>query len=343
MKIKTLVKMVRSHQLPLMLRLPKELGVPAYRASFLAAAASCGVLRHLAQQPLDAPALADELGMHGEEQLLGAWLDMGVHVGDLGRRGDRYRLRSRLAKALARPDADSYVALIEQLVRYHTPLLLDAPAMLREGRRVAITDQDGALIARSSRVLEPAVQGVVERCVNRTAPVRLLEVGCGSGTYVRHAASLNPRLTAVAIDLQSEVVEQASANLDAWGLAERVEVVRSDLRTFSTEQKFDLVTLHNNIYYFPQGERTKVLERVRSFLSPGGKLLLTTSCHGGSPGMEMLNLWCRYADFTGPLPRPDELVEQLREAGFTDVRSRRLMPGQEFRAFTGVSPYGVEG
>ncbi|WP_308118076.1 SAM-dependent methyltransferase [Streptomyces buecherae] len=339
MKFRTFTKLVRSNHLSLALRMPRELAGPAYRASFLAAAASSGVLRHLARQPLDAPALADELGMHGEEQLLGAWLDMGVRIGELGSRDGRYRLRGRLAKSLARPEADAYVALLEQLMRFHAPLLLDAPGMLREGRRVSIADQDGALIARSSRVLEPAVQGVVEQQVDRTAPVRLLEVGCGSGTYVRHAASLNPRLTAVAIDLQDEVVAQAQANLDKWNLSDRVEVVRGDLRTYSTEQKFDLVTLHNNIYYFPHGERTKVLERARSFLAPGGRLLLTTSCQGGSPGIEMLNLWCVYADFAGPLPRPAELSEQMRDAGFTQVRSRRLVPGEEFRVFTGTSPF----
>ncbi|MFT2020437.1 SAM-dependent methyltransferase [Streptomyces sp. 796.1] len=342
MKIKTFAKLVRSRQLPLAVRMPKDLSAPVYRASFLAAAATSGVLRHLAQQPLDAPALADELGLHEEEKLLGSWLDMGVRVGDLGQRGGRYRLRSRLAKGLARPDSDAYAALLEQLMRFHAPLLLDAPNMLREGRRVSIADQDGALIARSSRVLEPAVQGVVEQHVDRTAPVRLLEVGCGSGTYVRHATSLNDRLTAVAIDLQSEVVEQARVNLDKWGLADRVEIARGDLRTYSTDQKFDLVTLHNNIYYFPQGERIKVLERARSFLMPGGKLLLTTSCQGGGPGLEMLNLWCAYADFTGPLPHPETLVGQFREAGFSQVRSRRLVPGEEFRAFTGVNPFDAE-
>lgn len=342
MKIKTFTKLLRSRHLPLAMRMPKELMGPVYRASFLAAAANSGVLRHLAQQPLDAPALADELGMHGEEKLLDCWLDMGVRLGDLGRRAGQYRLRSRVAKTLARPEADAYAALLEQLMRFHAPLLLDAPSMLREGRRVSITDQDGALIARSSRVLEPAVQAVVEQHVDRNAPVRLLEVGCGSGTYVRHAAALNPRLTAVAFDLQSEVVAQAQANVDKWGLAERVEIVRSDVRTYTTDQKFDLVTLHNNIYYFPQGERVKVLERARSFLMPGGTLLLTTSCQGGGPGVEMLNLWCAYADFTGPLPRPEELLEQLREAGFSQVRSRRLVPGEEFRAFTGVNPFDAE-
>ncbi|MFE6775198.1 SAM-dependent methyltransferase [Streptomyces sp. NPDC057702] len=339
MKIRTFAKLVRSSHFSLAMRLPKDLMAPAYRASFLAAAAGSGVLRHLARQPLDAPALADELGMHGEEHLLGAWLEMGVRLGELGQRGGRYRLRGRLARALAKAEADAYVALLEQLMRFHAPLLLDAPAMLREGRRVAITDQDGALIARSSRVLEPAVQAVVEQHVDRAAPVRLLEVGCGSGTYVRHAASLNPRLTAVAIDLQDEVVAQARGNLDKWGLADRVEVVRSDVRTYATEQKFDLVTLHNNIYYFPEGERTKVLERARSFLMPGGRLLLTTSCQGGGPGIEMLNLWCAYADFTGTLPRPTELLDQMRDAGFTRVRSRRLVPGEEFRAFVGTSSF----
>lgn len=338
MNVQTLVKLMGSGRPSLSAGLARQLFRPVYRASFLAAAASSGVLRRLADRPGDVRGLLTALDLGGDERRLRVWLDVGVHLGDLGVRNGHYRLRSRVAKALAKAENDCFAAMVDQLVRYHGPMLAAAPAMLREGRRLSFGDQDGALIARASRVLEPAVEAAVERVVDRRGAVRLLEIGCGSGTYVRYAAALNPRLTAVAVDLQAEVVEQAAANLAAWGLTDRVETRVGDLRAFRAGPEFDLVTLHNNIYYFPLGERTEVLRRARSFLAPGGTLLLTTGCQGGPAGLRVLNMWCEYADFAGPLPCAAELAAQLEGAGLADVRSWSLVPGGSYRAFTGTNP-----
>jgi 4-hydroxy-2,2'-bipyrrole-5-carbaldehyde O-methyltransferase len=337
MDILTLGKIVKDRQVPLLLSLTRNFVTPMYRASFLAAAASSGVLACLAVRPCDLDTLAARLEVKGDTKLLRAWLDLGVRLGDIGWDDSCYHLRSRTAKALARARNDAVSAALEEVVRFHLPLLAGAPEMLRDGRRLSLADQDGAVIARSTRIIRPFVEEAIARTLVRTTPVRLLEVGCGSGAYVRYAASLNPRLTALAIDLQHEVAEEAAKNMAEWGLADRVETRQGDLRDLDLEPQFDLVTLHNNIYYFPESERVAVLERARSLLAPGGRLLLTTSCPGGSAGIEALNLWFEYADFGGPLPREHELVAQLEQAGFTGVEARRLIPGEQFRAFTGTN------
>ena len=167
--------------------------------------------------------------------------------------------------------------------------------------------------------------------------MRLLEIGCGSGLYVRHAALRNPQLTALAIDLQPEVAKLAADNLAEWGLSDRVETRQGDLRDIELDEKFDLVTMHQNIYYFPVAERVTTLERVRAMLAPGGRLLITSSCQGGSPSLEALNMWLVYADFSGPLPEENELVAQMRQAGFSDARVSRIVPGEQFLAFVGTN------
>ncbi|TDD84657.1 SAM-dependent methyltransferase [Actinomadura rubrisoli] len=337
MNLVTLIDLAGTRHLPLLLSLSRRLATPVYRAAFLAAASRSGVLRRLAVRPCDLDTLASAIGVTEDRRLLRAWLDVGVRLGDLGFGDGCYRLRSRTARALADPANDAVAAALEEVARFHLPVLLNAPSMLRGGRRLTLGDQDGAVIARSTRVVQPFVQEAIRDVLDRRAPLRLLEVGCGSGIHVRYAAGLNPRLTALAIDLQEDVAAEAEANLAAWGLAGRVRVRRADLRDLDTEPQFDLVTMHNNIYYFPTGERTKVLEHARSLLAPGGRILLTTPCPGGSAGMQVLDLWFRYADFGGPLPRPEELADQLRCAGFTGIRARRLIPGEQFRAFVGVN------
>ncbi|MBS2966888.1 class I SAM-dependent methyltransferase, partial [Actinocrinis puniceicyclus] len=334
-------KVLSSPQVPLLLLMSKRFVTPLYRATFLASAAGHGMLHWMAVRPCDLETLALKLGVSGKQdkQRLRAWLEVGVRLGEFDKHEGCYRLKSRSAKLLARMKHDALAAALEEVMQNHVPVLLNAPRMLRTGERFTMADQDGSVIARSTRVVEPLVEAAIDATLEREYPVRLLEIGCGSGVYVRYAASVNPRLTALAIDLQDEVARQAAKNIAEWGLGDRVEVRCGDLRTLDLEPQFDLVTMHNNIYYFTPDERVEILRRARRLLAPGGKLLLTTSCKGGHIGLDLLNLWFEYADFGGPLPAAEELVDQFTQAGFLDAQARRIVPGEQFRAFVGTNPH----
>jgi hypothetical protein len=99
------------------------------------------------------------------------------------------------------------------------------------------------------------------------------------------------------------------------------------------DELFDIATLYNNIYYFPVEKRVTLLEHIGGFLRPGGFLLLTTCCQGGSLAAEALNLWGAATCGAGRLPAEDELVSQLRETGYSRVKTRNLLPGDRFVSF----------
>ncbi len=333
MLFKGAVGLVKAGQLRLMGSLLRLSG-PLYRVHWLAAASSEGVLARLAQGPRTEEQLSAELGMQpaGREGFE-AWLQFGVRLGELRRGPKGLELAGHLAKALARPEADPMAALLQESADLHVRLLSGTLRKAREGKRFTLADQSGDLIARSSRALEPLVFAAVDAFVPRKGAVRLLEIGCGSGTYIRRACRQNGELTALGLELQAEAAAQARRNLDGWGLAERAAVEEGDVRNRKPEPAFDLATLHNNIYYFAVAERVALLEHVRGFLKPGGALLLTTGCQGGSPGMEALNLWAAATEGCGRLPTPEELVGQMKEAGFESARAKRLVPGESYFAF----------
>jgi hypothetical protein len=80
-----------------------------------------------------------------------------------------------------------------------------------------------------------------------------------------------------------------------------------------------------------------LFERIVRFLRPGGFLLLTTCCQGGSLGVEALNLWGAATNGAGRLPAEEELVNQLHQAGYSTVKTKNLLPGDRFVPFQAFS------
>ena len=319
-------------------RLGALLGVNAglksfYKLTYLAAAGESGLLQRMADRPVKFESLIEFCGATGQgREALEAWLQMGVRLGLLSGGQNGYVLRG-LAKRLAKPENDAALAVVQEVSGLHHKLIADTLPKLIRGELWSLTDQDGELIARSSRILEAFQAEAIERAFPRRGAVRLLEIGCGSGVYLKYAAMTNPSLTAIGMELQPAVAEMARKNLRGWGLQGRVIVEDGDFRARPEGEQFDVVTLYNNIYYFPVNERVGLFERIRGFLKPGGFLLLTTCCQGGSLGVEALNLWGAATRGAGRLPDEDELVSQLRQAGFGSVKTRNLLPGDRFVMF----------
>jgi SAM-dependent methyltransferase len=337
MTLRTLVGLVRSGRLGVLLGTSRALP-PYYRVAFLAAAGSSGMLALLADGPARVDRLAAALGIPAAmRDGLEAWLRLGVSVGALRAGARGYALR-RLARRLAEPANDAAAALVEEAATLHHRCLAEAPRRMREGRPFTLADVDGPLVARSSRMLEPFVREAVDAAVPPSGPLRLLEVGCGSGVYLHHAATRNAALTGVGLELDPDVARLARANLARWGVADRIAVEVGDVRARAPEAAYDLVTLHNNVNYFPVDARADVLRHVGRFLRPGGRLLVTSACLGGGGAAGLLYLWGAMTAGCGRLPAPAELAGQMEAAGFTAVVRRSLIPGESFWAFTGVAP-----
>jgi len=319
-------------------RLAPLLGVGAqlksfYKLTWLSAAGEAGLLNRLAAGPVPFDSLAELFAAAGQgREALEAWLQMGVRLRLLSLSPRGYAL-SGLAQALARPQNDATLAMVEEVAGLHHKLISATLPRLRTGNLFTLADQDGELIARSSRILEAFQAEVIRGAIPARGALRLLEIGCGSGVYLRYAALRNPSLTALGLELQPAVAEMARTNLRNWGLEDRVKVEEGDFRAKAPGELFDIATLYNNIYYFPVAERVALLQRIAGFLSPGGFLLLTTCCQGGSLGTEALNLWGAATSGAGRLPAEDELVSQLRQAGYSTVKTKNLLPGDRFLAF----------
>lgn len=101
----------------------------------------------------------------------------------------------------------------------------------------------------------------------RGPPVRLLEVGTGTGVVACAAALAAPALEVVACDLARSALRRARANARLNGVQDRVEVVQADLARGLRMEAFDLVAF--NPPYLPTGPEDGVVGPIHAALDGG--------------------------------------------------------------------------
>jgi hypothetical protein len=289
------------------------------RLQFLGVASQTGVARALADGATTQTAVATRAGI-ADGELLEAFLELGVALGELRRRGDRYSIKGRRLRAVAGRSAD-LKGLAEEVVGFGNVVYEAMRHHLRDGSTDDYLTGFGPIIAEASRMAEPALAPVIRTIAADVGPGTILDVGCGSGIYLAHALSACPTATGLGIDIDPEVAERAAPQLPPG----RGEARHGDLATFD-EGPFDLVLLLNNIYYWPPDERPGALERLRT-LAPTGTAVVASAVPNRQAFNRHLDLICRVGDGSYRLPTKAELERDLGKAGFNEVEVTEPVPG----------------
>lgn len=304
------------------------------RVEYLGTASDLGLLRLLAR-PQTLEQIAQALDVEDVE-LLSSYLTLGQGLGEFTVSDGRWSLRGARSRALADPEADAIAAFLEESALYQGDVYRGLRERLAGGLPGDYLRDFGPTVARSSRSMEPLLAPFVREVAQRHRPARLIDVGCGSGIYLRRAAEAVPSLTATGIDLDSTVVEEAQRNITGWGLGSRVSVRRGDLLDPPADLRgpWDMALLLQNVYYFPAADRAVALGRLRELLAPGGVALVATVVADPTSAMAAhMDVVLQSTAGTFALPTANGLRQDLLEAGFTDVCQRRLVPGQPVYGF----------
>jgi release factor glutamine methyltransferase len=109
-----------------------------------------------------------------------------------------------------------------------------------------------------------SVQPDAERVQKSTSPLRILDVGTGSGCIALALATELPQADISAVDISPAALEVARANAERLQLAHRVHFAESDLLAAIPEgERFDLVV--SNPPYVGEGEADRVQREVKKF------------------------------------------------------------------------------
>ena len=171
----------------------------------------------------------------------------------------------------------------------------------------------------------------------------MLDVGCGWGSFVIHAAK-NYGVKAVGITLSEPQAELARERVSEAGLSEQIEIRVQDYRELAGED-FDAVASIGMVEHVGESQIDVYAEQLASMLRPGGRLLnhgISRLKHGNIEGGPFSE---RYVFPDGETTHVSRVMLALERAGFIcqprrGVRRRLCRdaapldrePGREHRA-----------
>jgi ubiquinone/menaquinone biosynthesis C-methylase UbiE len=123
---------------------------------------------------------------------------------------------------------------------------------------------------------------------------RLLDLGCGTGEFLREAKRNYPRLAVTGLDLSAPYLAVAERRLAAWS---RVELIEAPAEAIpAAEASFDVVTALYLFHELPSRVRQAVAAEIRRVLKPGGAVILVDSLQpGDEPDYDALLDYFPYA------------------------------------------------
>ncbi|TVP73181.1 MAG: methyltransferase domain-containing protein [Rhodobacteraceae bacterium] len=293
------------------------------QSQMLLALVELRALHHLADGPATAPALAARLGVPPERMAI--LLQAGAAMRLLRRKGDRFTLARRGAAFLAVPG-------LADMVRHHDVLYRDLadpvafikgdtdPELARFWPYVfgAQGPMDAQVTARYSHLMAESQRLVAETAlaqISLRGARKLLDVGGGTGAFLRAVRARYPHLELALFDLP-DVVAQAALPAD-------VARHGGSFRTDPLPEGADVISLVRVLYDHSDDTVRGLLGRVFGALPAGGRVLIIEPMSGGArpdPHTDVYFSVYTLAMQTGRTRSGAEISALLQQAGFAGVK-----------------------
>ncbi|HEY1798860.1 MAG TPA: methyltransferase domain-containing protein [Stellaceae bacterium] len=193
-----------------------------------------------------------------------------------GERGDR-----RIDEA----PPGKYPRYYLQKFHFQSDGYLSAASAERYDYQVEILFGGGAAAMRR-QALVPLRQAVA----GQPGGAKLLDLGCGTGLFLREVKRNHPRLAVTGLDLSAPYLDVACRRLAEWSGVELIEGAAESIPM--EDASFDIVTCVYLLHELPPAARRDVAAEIRRILKPGGVLILVDSLQlGDEPDYDATLEW----------------------------------------------------
>lgn len=300
-----------------------------------------GLFRAFAEIPDSSPeAIAQRLALHAP--YVDVWCKTAYGFGLL--EADtiaRYRLAPHFDQILASPTHPRYLGGYVRLgtefaaedFRRCRDAFRDGLSLPFQGRSHAFADVIGEAIGGlhvvTARKLLPELGEVKARL---EAGAAVLEVGCGTGRFLRQLAKAWPASHCTGVDIDPSGLAIARESIAAAAIGDRVRVIEGDVGAAGPAASFDAVVMIEVLHEINPALRQTVIDACAQALKPGGWLLIVDETYPSTLA-EMRQPEFQFSLQTGfeelvwgnVIPTRDEQDALLRHAGFAGTVQRALI------------------
>ncbi|MGW3244681.1 SAM-dependent methyltransferase [Streptomyces sp. NPDC001070] len=130
---------------------------------------------------------------------------------------------------------------------------------------------------------------------------RVLDLGCGEGSWLLRALDGRPGVTAQGVDMDAGALEKAAREAAALGVGDRLSLHEQDAREFTAPHSFDLVLSVGAAHAF--GGLLPTLAAARAHLAPGGTVLIGDAFWEREPAPSLVEMLGEYEDLPSTVDR----------------------------------------
>jgi SAM-dependent methyltransferase len=190
--------------------------------------------------------------------------------------------------------------------------------------------------AAITRLVERRALRALARVPGARAARRVLDVGCGFGTYLAGLLRHHRDAHGIGIELDPHVADEGRRILREAEVSRRGEIRVGDFMTMDLPKgTYDLILVNHGLHHFAPPERDALLRRARSRLTERGVVAIQTATPvadplarwlGSAPSVAILDLYLRAHRNLYGLPGAGELESALRAAGFATTGVVPILP-----------------
>jgi ubiquinone/menaquinone biosynthesis C-methylase UbiE len=183
------------------------------------------------------------------------------------------------------PEAGRYPAYYRRKFHFQSDGYLSAASAERYDHQVEVLFGGGAAAMRRQALLP--LRGALGRAIlprrdgesGGPGIARLLDIGCGTGEFLREVKRNHPRLAVTGLDLSAPYLAVARRRLRPWSRVRLIEAAAEAMPFAAGE--FDIVSCLYLFHELPGSVRRAVVAEIGRVLKPGGTLILVDSLQTG--------------------------------------------------------------
>ena len=298
------------------------------RSRIILTAAELDLFSIIQDSPTTAEKIADSFGFN--PRALERVLDCLVTFGLLQKKEGTYSLTPEGAPYSSKHSASELPMLLHMSHLWNswsnlTEVVKNGPGSERKPPKQMGMDSRRAFIG-AMHVIGRSLSEEIAGSLDLRGYRKLLDIGGGSGTYTIAFLKHNPQLQAILFDLK-EVIPMAKEQLSSEGLLNRVELIPGNFYSDDLPGGCDLALLSAIIHQNSRRQNLELFRKASRSLQAGGMLLIRDHImdeqriHPPEGALFAINMLVNTEG--GDTYTFHEVAQDLKEAGFTDVRLLR--------------------